>query len=360
MPLDTIKREITAPVLIPEMVDYHGHIYSEEEVYKACRNYQETCEKANIQHLMDVSKSAYFTEHYISPVDMLFGDKDDPNATIVPKGSWMATMKIANDALWEDVQKGKFTGFSIRAKGMAHKLKQDLQKAKVAGSAAGEEGIVATKRFTDFDFSSEDSHVALVDEAANATEVLVMKSKQEQQDNGEDMDKSTKEAVKKELETEKEMEDLKKAKEAQEAEMEELKKAKEAQDAEMEELKKFKAEQEAKIEELEKARKEKEFSELVQKSKELKADDADKLATILQKCKYSLEDGEYETLVKQLEKLKNIDENSEFLQPAGEANPESIEKSKDDLWAEKRQEYIEKGLNKAEASKKARLEIYKK
>lgn len=355
------RREITAPVLVPEEVDYHGHIYNDEEVYKACRNYQEKCGKSSLQHRFELSKDdADFVEHYIAPADMTF--TDEVGEILVKKGTWLATMKVKNDTLWERVKEGSFTGFSIQA--MCKSLK--LEKAKVAGRAASEEGVKATKRLFDIDFSDEDHHVALVDEAANATKVLVVKAKHSP-DNpvnpespadpasvniNKDDNLMTIEELQKEkelLETKvQEMDALSKQKADLEVELEDLRKAKEAQ-----------ASVEAELETLRKEKDAREVSELISKSKEYKADEPESFALILQKCKKSLNEGEYEVLSKQLQKLSNIEKSEKFLKDVGEGSTteEVIAKSKDAKFYEKRQAYIEEGMTPADASKKARIEL---
>jgi len=350
------KREMTAPVLVPEAVDFHGHIYDEEEVFKACRNYRDNCDRANLQHLFDVTtKSAEFVEHYLTPAEMTFGEGDD--AITVKKGTWLATMRFSNDAIWEDVKEGKFTGFSISADCMSRKI----QKSKIAGGAAGEEGIVVEKRLFDMDFSKDEHHVALVDEAANATKVLVLKRKQI---NKEDPmlltpeEIAAKEAVMKaKIAKDLEKETLQKSKDL---EFETLKKQKLADDAELETLRKAKveaAEQTLELESLKKEKSDKETAELIVKAKEFKADDADVFGLILKKCKYSLEGAEYETLLKQLDKLKNIAKNKEVLDPLGDSNPEKVTKSLDDKIGAKRKELIDGGMMAHEASRKARHEV---
>ena len=340
--VDQERREITAPVMIPNEVDYHGHIYDEETVYKACRNYQKNCNKASLQHSLELSKSsAYFVEHYISPTEMLFEDSD----TIVKKGSWMATMSFPSDTLWEDAKTGKYKGFSIQAGCKAMKVK----KSKVAGRQAAEEGIEVDKRLFDIDFSAEDHHVALVDEAANATEVLVVKAKHLPGSPAENKpdDPSNSESVIEKKEETMSLEDLElEKKKSLELETQEL------------EVKKAKEDQEAELLELRKDKEASEMIEMVSKAKDLKADDADKFAIILTKCKGSLDSEEYLELSKQLEKIVNLTDNKKILEDLGESevSEEKLVKAKETKFNTLRTKYITEGLPASEASKKARLE----
>ena len=349
------QREITAPVLVPDEGDYHGHIYSEEEVHQACRNYRENCRKANIQHAFDISKdTAEFVEHYLAPADIPMETLD--GTVTVKKGTWLATMKIKNDNLWQDVKDGKFTGFSISAQCMSQKL----SKSKYAGGNAVDEGHRVEKRLFDIDFSEEDHHVALVDEAANATKILVMKAKQPTQKEV-DMtleEKKAQEALMKaKLVEEQEALKLQKAKDL---ELEELKKAKADAEVQAEELKVLKAKAEAdqkELEELKKAKDERETQEFIQKAKDLKADDADLFGMVLKKCKMALDGTEFEELEKQLGKLANITKAKGALENVGESNAEKLVKSKDARVSERRSELIAKGVMRHIASKQARQEV---
>ena len=102
------RREITMPILIPNVVDAHGDIYSEEEVLKACRNFNEVCKRTNLQHefMMD-DDAAKFIESYVTVADSIV------DGVPIVKGSWLGTMAIKNDALWKSVKDGEFTAFSI-------------------------------------------------------------------------------------------------------------------------------------------------------------------------------------------------------------------------------------------------------
>lgn len=163
-------REITSIVLVPGVADWHDEIYDEVEVLKAERNFSEFCYKANLQHELQLdSDQAKFVESYILPSDMIYDGR------VVKKGTWLATLKIKSDSLWEAVKEGTFKGFSI---GCKTKVERIVAKAK--GNYEGDLGRVATKRLSDFNFKEEFCHVALVTEGANGSDILVMKAKKQE------------------------------------------------------------------------------------------------------------------------------------------------------------------------------------
>jgi hypothetical protein len=49
----------------------------------------------------------------------------------LPKGTWMISMKVNNDKIWNDVKEGKVKGFSIEGY-FADKLEMSLQEIEEA------------------------------------------------------------------------------------------------------------------------------------------------------------------------------------------------------------------------------------
>jgi hypothetical protein len=228
----------------------------------------------------------------------------------------------------------------------------------------------AKRRLSNLDFSQKKCHVALVDHGAiEHDETLVLKRKdkpapaenvnKKKEDNMSlDENKAQEEEIlKAKAATDLKIENLEKAKADAEAKVEEVEKAKAELEAEKAELEKAKAEQAIQLEEVEKARKERVRTEMVAKSKELKADDAETFATVLVKCKDLLEEEEYTELVKQLEKLQNIEENTELLKNKGEGGDDGEKLDKSALILKRRAELIKEGARPTVASKQARLEI---
>lgn len=219
----------------------------------------------------------------------------------------------------------------------------------------------AKRRLRNLDFSQKKCHVALVDHGAiEHDETLVLKRKtinKKKEDNMSLDENKAEEILKAKVDAEAKVAALLKEKEDAEAKYAEIEKAKESLEAEKAELEKAKADQAKKLEEVEKARKARVRSELVVKSKELKADDAEVFADVLVKCKGALDEKEYETLEKQLEKLANIENNAEVLKNKGEGGDDGEKLSKSDMILKRRAELIKEGKRPSAASKQARHEI---
>lgn len=111
-------KQATFLVLSPEEVDLHGDIYSEDEIRKACHNFNSHSMTANLFHLVETT-SFSIVESYISQVDMVLGE------TFIQKGSWMAVLQFNDDEIWEEVKAGNFTGVSVGCKASVEYLDEE-------------------------------------------------------------------------------------------------------------------------------------------------------------------------------------------------------------------------------------------
>lgn len=87
--------------------DLHKDTFTPDEVLKACHNFNTTCMKTNLGHMVMVDKGvSSIVESYIAPVDMFLGE------AYIPKGSWLQVWQFANDDIWEGVKSGYWNGIS--------------------------------------------------------------------------------------------------------------------------------------------------------------------------------------------------------------------------------------------------------
>lgn len=101
-------KQATFIVMVPDEVDLHGDITSEDEVRKACHNFNKYCRTANLFHLVK-SDTFEFAESYCAPTDFVLGDK------FVKKGTWLATIQALDDDLWDLIKSGEICALSIGA-----------------------------------------------------------------------------------------------------------------------------------------------------------------------------------------------------------------------------------------------------
>ena len=111
-------RQATFIVMVPDEVDLHGDVTTEEEVRKACHNFNKHSMKANLFHLVETT-TFEFAESYIAPVDFILGSKE------VKKGTWLCTIQCLDDDLWSLIKSGKINGVSIGALATVETLEED-------------------------------------------------------------------------------------------------------------------------------------------------------------------------------------------------------------------------------------------
>lgn len=109
--------QATFVVMVPDEVDLHGDITSEEEVRKACHNYNVNCRQANLFHIAKTN-SFDIVESYLAPVDMMLDDK------FIKKGTWVATVQCHDPKLWELIKSGEICSVSIGAMAKVEQIEE--------------------------------------------------------------------------------------------------------------------------------------------------------------------------------------------------------------------------------------------
>ena len=107
--IDEDKRLFTSIVLKAGQYDNDGvneDFWGADVVEQAAHDFMLNCQVGNISHVVNTDL-VKFVESYIAPCSFPMGDGE------VNKGSWVATVKILDDALWALCKDGLFKGFSI-------------------------------------------------------------------------------------------------------------------------------------------------------------------------------------------------------------------------------------------------------
>jgi hypothetical protein len=120
--LDNEKHIVTGPAMIPDKMIYRYDKKTNEEFYGFCT--KATIEQISQKYLIESKQSNVNLEHTLPLSDIslveswIVIDPDNDKATAlgykVPKGTWMISMKINNEAVWNDMVKSELVkGFSI-------------------------------------------------------------------------------------------------------------------------------------------------------------------------------------------------------------------------------------------------------
>ena len=104
--------------MVPDEVDLHGDVTTEAEVRKACHNFNSSCMKANLFHLVETDTFS-IAESFIAPSEFVLGEK------IIKKGTWLVNLQIHSDDVWELVKSGKINGVSIGALATVQEIDED-------------------------------------------------------------------------------------------------------------------------------------------------------------------------------------------------------------------------------------------
>ena len=129
--VDDATHYITGIAYEPLAEDAHGNFMTEPEIRKAAYWFAKNGDKVDIQHSFEKAEGLSVVENYVAPCDMTIGE------TPVIKGTWIITVECANDEVWQAVQKGELTGFSMG--GVGKYSEQDVPLNDVTKTAEAEE-----------------------------------------------------------------------------------------------------------------------------------------------------------------------------------------------------------------------------
>lgn len=129
--VDDATHYITGIAYEPLAEDAHGNFMTEPEIRKAAYWFAKNGDKVDIQHSFEKAEGLSVVENYVAPCDMTIGE------TPVVKGTWIITVECANDEVWQAVQKGELTGFSMG--GVGKYSEQDVPLDDVTKTAEAEE-----------------------------------------------------------------------------------------------------------------------------------------------------------------------------------------------------------------------------
>jgi hypothetical protein len=120
--LDDEKREITGAAVIPnkfiirydEMMQPYYVFFSKETTKMLSEKFMKDnkmTDVANIEHTDKKADKTYLVESWL--VEDTFNDKSNALGLEYPEGTWVITMKVQSDEVWNDIKKGRYKGYSI-------------------------------------------------------------------------------------------------------------------------------------------------------------------------------------------------------------------------------------------------------
>ena len=108
--VDSDKRLVTGIVLEPDEVDAQNDTITKEVIERAAHKFLSAYNEATrmgLMHKIFGSIGVDLVESWLAPSDLKIGGQK------VKEGSWIMTVKVQSNDLWQKVKRGEITGFSI-------------------------------------------------------------------------------------------------------------------------------------------------------------------------------------------------------------------------------------------------------
>lgn len=118
---DAENHYVTGIVYEPMEEDSHGNYMTEEEITKAAYWFAKNGDKVDLQHSFEPLDGATVVENWIAKADF------DIDGETVKKGTWLMTVEVADESVWEGIEKGDITGFSMGGLGNYSEEDTDLE-----------------------------------------------------------------------------------------------------------------------------------------------------------------------------------------------------------------------------------------
>lgn len=121
---------ITGIVYEPMVEDSHGNFMTEAEITKAAYWFAKNGNKVDLQHSFEPLDGATVVESWIAKADF------EIDGEAVRKGSWMMTVEVADAEVWDKIEKGEISGFSMG--GVGNYSEEDVELDNVSKQETGE------------------------------------------------------------------------------------------------------------------------------------------------------------------------------------------------------------------------------
>lgn len=104
---DADSHYVTGIVYEPMEEDSHGNFMTEEEITKAAYWFAKNGDKVDLQHSFEPLDGATVVENWIAKADF------EIDGDAIQKGTWLMTVEVTDESVWEGIEKGEITGFSM-------------------------------------------------------------------------------------------------------------------------------------------------------------------------------------------------------------------------------------------------------
>lgn len=127
---DAENHYVTGVVYEPMAEDSHGNFMTEAEITKAAYYFAKNSGKVDIQHSFEPFDGATVVESWIAKADF------EIDGETIKKGTWLMTVEVADESVWEGIEKGEITGFSMG--GLGNYSEEDVELDNVSKQETSE------------------------------------------------------------------------------------------------------------------------------------------------------------------------------------------------------------------------------
>ena len=124
---DTETHQVTGIVYEPMVEDTDGNYMTEVEIEKAAHWFMKNKGDVDIQHSFEKKEGVEIVESSVTKAEQTIEDN------VIRKGTWLMTMEINDPEVWEAIEKGQITGFSMGGLGVYDDNDVDLSELEKAG-----------------------------------------------------------------------------------------------------------------------------------------------------------------------------------------------------------------------------------
>lgn len=124
---DSESHFVTGIVYEPMVEDTQGNYMTEEEIAKAAHWFMKNQGSVDIQHCFQKADGVEVVESFVAKCDM------EIDGEPVKKGTWLMTAEVTDQDVWDSIQKGDITGFSMGGVGVYSEEDVELPVEKQEG-----------------------------------------------------------------------------------------------------------------------------------------------------------------------------------------------------------------------------------
>lgn len=134
---DSSNHYVTGVVYEPLVEDAHGDFMSEEEITKAAHWFAKNGNNVDVQHSFQPLEGAAVVENWIAKSDF------EIDGETIKKGTWLITAEITDNDIWDKIEKGEITGFSMGGQGKYSEEDIDLDDLTKSEKSEDKQGLLA-------------------------------------------------------------------------------------------------------------------------------------------------------------------------------------------------------------------------